>query len=157
MEASRNASNRVPMNDSRVPTPRADTIRAVASGSCACRGVCYHVTGPLRDVYNCHCERCRRITGHHMAATAAAPENVVLSEQATLRWYEPAPGVYYGFCENCGSTLFWRTAEQPDKFCIAAGTLDRPTGLTTTQAWWVAEASDYHARPADVVEHQYES
>jgi hypothetical protein len=115
------------------------------------------VIGPLRDVYDCHCNRCRRITGHHMAATAAAPEHVVFHEQTTLRWYEPAPGVFYGFCQNCGSTLFWRASALPDKLCIAAGTLDQPTGLRTTRAWWVAEAGDYYVRPSTVEECRYES
>ena len=90
-----------------------------------------------------------------MAATTA--EHVTFLQQATLRWYEPAPGVSYGFCQNCGSTLFWRVAAQPNKLCIAAGTLDRPTGLRTTRAWWVAEASDYHVRPSGVDEYDYEN
>lgn len=127
-----------------------------ARGRCDCGGVAYDVTGPLRDVWDCHCPRCRRITGHHMAATAAAPADVVLTADGTLRWYEPAAGVEYGFCGTCGSTLFWRTAGRPDKLVIAAGTLDGPTGLRTTKAWWCAEAGDYYERPAGVVEHDFE-
>jgi hypothetical protein len=116
----------------------------------------YEVTGPLRDVYDCHCERCRRITGHHMAATAASPDDVVFHEQSTLRWYEPAPGVFYGFCGRCGSTLFWRADAHPEKLSISAGTLDQPTGLRTTQAWWVSQAGDYYDRPAGITEFERE-
>ena len=117
-----------------------------ATGRCECGGVRYSVSGVLRDVYNCHCSRCRRITGHHMAATAAASTDVILHSQATLKWYAPDETVEYGFCGDCGSTLFWRANALADKLCIAAGTLDQPTGLHTTKAWWVAEAGDYHER-----------
>jgi hypothetical protein len=127
-----------------------------ATGGCDCRGVRYSVEGELRDVYNCHCERCRRITGHHMAATAAPPERVSFVADQTLQWYEPAVGVQYGFCGTCGSTLFWRTAGDRSKLCIAAGTLDQPTGLTTTTAWWVAEAGDYHHLAAGLTDHPYD-
>ena len=41
------------------------------SGGCACGGVRYRLDAPPRAGVNCHCEPCRRITGHFMAATAA--------------------------------------------------------------------------------------
>ena len=91
-----------------------------------------------------------------MAGTAAQPEHVEFDADATLRWYTPHPTAQYGFCGECGSSLFWRATIDPDKLVICAGTLDAPTGLKTTMAWWVAEASDYHARPV-LTEYDYES
>lgn len=126
-----------------------------ASGGCACGGVRYRVDGPLREVFNCHCERCRRITGHHFAATAADTADVTVGPADTLRWYAPVVGVEYGFCGTCGSTLFWRVAATPERLSITAGTLDQPTGLRTTTAWWVTQAGDYHERP-DLTEFEYE-
>ena len=121
-------------------------------GRCDCGGVAFVLDGELRDVYNCHCVRCRRITGHHMAATAVRPNQVTFTAEATLRWYHPVPSVHYGFCGTCGSTMFWKTDGDPDKLCVSAGTLDQPTGLQTTKAWWVSEAADYHERPSGVLE-----
>jgi hypothetical protein len=129
---------------------------AIQGGGCDCGGVRYELTGSLRDVYDCHCGRCRRVTGHHMAATAVQPEQLSFAAQTTLTWYDPVPTVHYGFCNRCGSTLFWKHDEQPDKVCVAAGTLDQPTGLRTTKAWWVAEAGDYFVRPGGVQEYAYE-
>ena len=125
-------------------------------GSCLCGGVTYTVAGPMRDVYNCHCDRCRRFTGHHMAATAAPPSKVHFHSDESLSWFAPADGVEYGFCARCGSSLFWRTADSPDKLCITAGSLDQPTQLKTTRAWYVAEAGDYHERLAGLEEFDYE-
>ena len=39
---------------------------------------------------------------------------------------------------------------------MAAGTLDQPTGLRTTAAWWVSEAGDYHERQGGLTEHLYD-
>ena len=116
------------------------------SGGCACGSIRYRVDGPLRNVANCHCERCRRITGHFMAASACAPEHLTLESEATLRWYVPGeePGVEYAFCSTCGSSLFWRAQTTPDSISICAGTLDPPTGIVTDVALFCAEASDYH-------------
>jgi hypothetical protein len=105
------------------------------------------VSGPLRDVINCHCHRCRRFTGHHMAATNARADDVAITDpDAHLRWYDPVPGAGYGFCGRCGSSLFWRSSSAPDRIWICAGTLEPPTGLRTVEAWWTSEASDYHDR-----------
>jgi hypothetical protein len=116
------------------------------SGRCLCGAVSFVVTGPLRDVLNCHCHRCRRFTGHHMAATNGRVDDVEIADsEALLRWYE-VPEAAYGFCGRCGSSLFWRGAATPDRISISAGTLDPPTGLQTVEAWWTSEASDYHDR-----------
>ncbi len=114
-----------------------------ASGQCLCGAVSYAAEGPLRDVVNCHCVRCRRHTGHFMAATATGAAEVAITGEV-LRWFDATEEVQYGFCGICGSTLFWRSADRPDMLYIAAGTLDPPTGLTTTTALFTADAGDYH-------------
>lgn len=113
------------------------------SGQCLCEEVQYTIDGPARDIVNCHCTRCRRSTGHYMAATQAKREDVTVRGE-TLRWYAPVEGTEYGFCERCGSTLFWRSERTADSISIAAGTLTPPTGLKTTKAIFVDFGSDYH-------------
>lgn len=113
-------------------------------GGCNCRGVRYTVDGPLRAVADCHCEPCRRFTGHHMAATAIQVRHIIFDGTETLTWYESAPGVQYGFCGRCGSGLFWRSADEPASLSITAGTLDQPTGLHTDTALFMDEHGDYH-------------
>lgn len=120
----------------------------VAGGGCLCGGIRYTVVGELRDVINCHCERCRRFTGHHMAATSAALGDIRIDDpESLLRWYFPVAEAGYGFCARCGSSLFWQSSTDATRRSICAGTLDTPTGLRTTAAWWTSQASDYHTRP----------
>lgn len=82
-----------------------------------------------------------------MAATSARIDDIDLRGSDHLRWYEASPGVFYGFCDRCGSSLFWKNDDEPERWWIAAGTLDPPTGLATELTIWTAEASDYHVRP----------
>jgi hypothetical protein len=119
-----------------------------ARGHCLCGGIRYAVGGELRDVIDCHCQRCRRFTGHHMAATSAELGHVTVDDtDSLLRWFFPVPEAGYAFCSRCGSSLFWQSAADPGRWSICAGTLDTPTGLTTTQAWWTSQAGDYYRRP----------
>lgn len=83
------------------------------------------------------------MTGHHMAATSAARDSVVFDADSTLAWYSAQPLVHYGFCGRCGSTLFWRAEDKSDNLSICAGTLDQPTGLTTTGVLFDDEKADY--------------
>ncbi len=130
---------------------------SVRVGRCECGGVTYVVNGELRDVVNCHCGRCRRFTGHHMAATSAQLADLEITSAATLQWYEASPGVSYGFCRVCGSSLFWKNDEEPERYSICAGTLDQPSGLTTVKALWMAEFGDYHRPPPGLVECQFDT
>lgn len=117
-------------------------------GRCLCGGIRYVVRGALQDVINCHCERCRRFTGHHMAATAARTVDIDLEDaESLLTWFWPVPEAGYAFCSRCGASLFWQSTADPQQRSICAGTLDPPTGLRTVQAWWVSQAGDYHRRP----------
>ncbi len=127
------------------PDADADAARRLAGG-CLCGGIRFVVGGPVRDVYDCHCERCRRFSGHHVAATAADVGQIDLTGEDLLRWYSPDPSVAYGFCSRCGSSLFWKADELGGHRSIMAGALDQPTGLRTTDAWWTAEAGDYFER-----------
>ena len=60
-----------------------------------------------RPVVNCHCTMCRRTSGHFAAFTARRPEDLVLIESEGLCWYRAAGKARRGFCEICGSSLFW--------------------------------------------------
>ena len=100
--------------------------------------------GELRDVFNCHCDPCRRFTGHFMAATATEAKNLVIESEKTLTWWQRTPTVSYGFCSKCGSSLFWKASDKSKMISILAGSLKVPTGLVTTLAIYSDDASDYH-------------
>ena len=124
------------------------------TGGCLCGGVKYRIDGPMRDVIECHCNRCRRTSGHHLAATQARADDIELERSETLAWFAPVdhPGVRYGFCRACGSSLFW-TAEGSGAWSVCAGTLDPPTGLRTVATWFADQASDYITLDSSIPTH----
>lgn len=122
-----------------------------ATGSCLCGAVSYSVSGPLSEVTNCHCSRCRRTHGHFAAYTAAPAQALALTEQRGLRWYL-ADGRERGFCAECGASLFWRETGS-DQISIAAGTVDEPTGPRTAEHIFTAGRGDYYEIADDLPQH----
>src|SRR5437868_1063967 len=118
-------------------------IEPRARGRCLCGAVQYEVLGPLRAVVSCHCEMCRRTSGHYVAATACRREHFRLVEKEGLRWYRSSPIARRGFCQQCGSNLFWEPSSGTH-ISIMAGTLDQPTGLSTAAHIFAGSAGDYY-------------
>ena len=119
-------------------------MTAAHTGGCLCGAVHYRVNGELRDVIACHCQQCRKTSGHFVAATAAAVGELEIDDgQGALGWYRSSDFARRGFCRDCGSRLFWK-ADDEDFISIMAGTLDGPTGLQTTRHIFVADRGDYY-------------
>lgn len=112
----------------------------MTTGGCLCGAVRYRVTGALRPVVACHCAQCRRTSGHHVAATSAVREHVVIDGQPA--WYRSSASARRAFCGTCGSNLFW---DGPGShLSIFAGTLDAPTGLTLVGHIFCDDKGDYY-------------
>jgi len=113
------------------------------TGGCDCGAVRYEMTGPLRDVINCHCGQCRRTHGHVAAYTTALKENFRFSQDRGLKWYVSSDFAKRGFCSECGGSIIFQVNDS-DGISIAAGTIDGKTGLKTVAELHVADASDYY-------------
>jgi len=125
------------------------TLRA--TGRCLCGAVAYEVHGPLRDILLCHCEECRRWGGYLGAFSATRAEHLVFIEERGLRWIASPRSdrrARRGFCGECGSSLFWEP-NSLGRVHIAAGTLDRPTGLQIVGHSYTHHAGDYDTLPDD--------
>ena len=118
----------------------------VRTGSCLCGGVRYTTVGELRAVINCFCTQCQKTSGHHFAATRADLNQFELVSDATLCWYDSSDIAQRGFCNRCGSSLFWQR-KGTQTISITAGTLDKPTHLKTADNIFVEDKSDYHDLP----------
>ncbi len=107
-----------------------------------CGGIRFEITGSLRDVFFCHCSRCRRTHGHFSAYSSAAAAAVVFLEDRSLRWFDVGT-TRRGFCDTCGASVFWQR-ENSDRISVSAGTLDQPTGLKPGRHIFLEDAGDYY-------------
>lgn len=110
------------------------------TGSCLCGAVRFAVDGPLRPVVACHCTQCRKMSGHHVAATSAVRGDVEVQGEVT--WYATSDTAKRGFCGTCGCPLFW---DGPGvNLSIFAGAFDTPTGQSLAGHIFCAEKGDYY-------------
>lgn len=115
----------------------------ISSGGCLCGAVRYEVKGELRDVVNCHCEMCQKLHGGFGPHSKARKVNIKITHSEGLSWYKTSEIARRGFCQICGSGLFWEPFEL-DATGIIAGTLDQPTGLKTIGHIFVGEKPDFY-------------
>lgn len=115
-------------------------------GSCLCGQVTYTVSGPLRPVVACHCQQCRKTSGHFVAATSAPREAIQITGE--IAWYHSSPEARRGFCATCGSSLLWDG--KGENISIHAGTLDGATGLQVTGHIFCADKGDYYELDDDL-------
>ncbi len=110
------------------------------TGGCLCGAVTYQLSGPLRDVVYCHCQQCRKTSGHFVAATSVARENIQIDGNVT--WFQSSESARRGFCQTCGSNLFWDGAGV--NLSIFAGTLDNADGIKAIGHIFVADKGAYY-------------
>jgi len=112
-------------------------------GSCLCGKVSFHISELIRDVVMCHCQQCRKQTGHQVAATRVNDDGIDIKGVEHISWYAATDEAKRGFCKHCGSILFWK-ANDSSVTAVMAGSLESPTGLETTSHIFTAFKGDYY-------------
>ncbi|MDP7174223.1 MAG: GFA family protein, partial [Alphaproteobacteria bacterium] len=93
-------------------------------GRCHCGAVSFDIYGPMRGVIECYCESCRRVSGGLWHGTAAKLSNIEIHDAAgALTWYRSSDKAQRGFCNRCGSSLFYRR-DGGDRLVIAGDRRD---------------------------------
>ena len=126
--------------------------RTEGSGSCLCGAVRYRVTEPLRPIIYCHCSQCRKTSGHFVAATAVARNELVVAADEDLRWFASSESASRGFCRRCGSSLFW-LSEDRKYVCIMAGSLDDSDGAHAVGHIFVDDKPGYYELHDNLPQH----
>lgn len=113
------------------------------TGRCECGAVAFSVSHLRATVTFCHCSQCRRTSGHQWAATRAPFASVVFTRNEGLKWYASSDVAKRGFCNQCGSSLFYRMNEE-DGIGIAAGCIDTPNELIPGKHIFCADKGAYY-------------
>lgn len=104
------------------------------AGKCLCGAVKFSTKTVETHHHACHCGMCRRWGGGPMLAAAA--EGVTFSGEEHLRRYSSSEWAERGFCERCGSHLFYFLAPAAAYF-ISVGAFDDPKAFTLTREIFV--------------------
>ncbi|MBT5266492.1 MAG: GFA family protein [Rhodospirillaceae bacterium] len=114
-------------------------------GRCMCGPISFELSGPLRDVVFCHCDECRRGAGGFWSATATHVDRLnVKDPNDLLSWYQSSDQARRGFCSRCGSSLFFERTDGSGFIGVAAGALEKPTGLMASVHIFASEQGDYY-------------
>lgn len=109
------------------------------SGGCQCGDVHYEVAGgPVRMIL-CHCDMCRHQTGSPLPGFISVPaDRVVWTGNATE--YRSSSIAKRGFCNKCGTPLFYRHNDF-DTIGLTAGTAN--LDFTPTTAYYPEERAPW--------------
>ena len=112
-------------------------------GSCLCGRIKLDIDELIRDVVVCHCQQCRKQTGHMVAATRVQDSGLTIIGEEHIKWYEASSEAKRGFCSHCGSLLLWKT-NGSDATSVMAGCLESPTGLEIKSHIFTDYKGDYY-------------
>ena len=97
-------------------------------GGCLCGAIAYEVSSDPVNMWNCHCDDCRKLTG------ASFSTNIFV-RRADLSVTKGVPSKYprtgdngniktYNFCSECGSVLFNDNSGRSEIRVVRAGSID---------------------------------
>lgn len=97
-------------------------------GSCLCGAVVYRVAGDVESASHCFCTMCQKQHGAAAGSYANVARAGLTIErgEAVITEYASSDHGRRAFCQVCGSNLFWRSEESPDRIAVTLGTLDTP-------------------------------
>ena len=113
------------------------------TASCLCKGVFFSIKDQLRPVINCHCIQCTKTHGNFAAYTSALDKNIIYKSKKTLRWFNSSAKASRGFCNKCGSSVFYKKNGSKE-ISFSAGLLQNPTKLKTISHIFLHNKRDYY-------------
>lgn len=101
---------------------------ARATGGCLCGKVRFEVGVPEKKFSLCHCGMCRRWTSGPFQSVHCDGD-IAFAEDEGLAWYRGSPWAERGFCKACGTILFWRFTEAPEReIAVSVASFDGQDG-----------------------------
>jgi hypothetical protein len=134
-----------------VPEDQKREPKLPLTGGCGCGAVRFEVSARLRSAVYCHCTRCQRRTGTG-ASASARPEPgsfTIVSGEDSLRAWRPEGGWEKWYCGECGSAIFSRHPQDPDRMSVRLGAFDRDPGVRPSLRQFVDYAAPWEPIPDD--------
>lgn len=109
----------------------------ILHGACLCGAIAYRAQGPLFATSHCFCTQCQRQHGIAGSYGNVPADSFTIERGADLvTEFAKSSGGCCGFCSVCGSMLYWRGTETPERVAITLGTLAPQWTGTVTHEWF---------------------
>jgi hypothetical protein len=119
-------------------------------GGCLCGAIRYRVAGEPVARTLCHCRSCRRAACGVTVAWAVFPAGDVAFTKGAPCEYGSSPGIFWGFCGDCGSLVAYRRDSRPEHRDITTATLDDPDSFPPTVEIWTEQKIGWEALNHDI-------
>jgi hypothetical protein len=126
-------------------------------GGCQCGALRYQARAEPSVVTLCHCAMCRRSVGAQSVTWASFSRDDLTIEGDTLRWYDSSSRARRGFCERCGTSLFFVGDASAGLVDVTVGSLDQPESCPPTCHIWVPSKVTWVALEPGVPAHVADS
>ena len=112
------------------------------SGGCLCGSVTFETNFSETGIHACHCTTCRKWSSSPLFAISV--EDITFVGEESITRFASSDWAERGFCNMCGSTMFYRAIEAPDELSGEAGSFDLPDGLPISEHYFIDEKPDYY-------------
>jgi hypothetical protein len=128
-------------------------MSALFSGACACGAIRYECSAAPLISFNCHCRDCQKTSGSAFLPLIVVPADALKITKGQPKYYavkaDSGRTISRGFCQDCGSTMLGKVAEQPAALAITAGSLDDPSRYQPSADIYISSAQPWdHMNPA---------
>lgn len=126
-------------------------------GGCLCGAVRFEIHGEISHIVYCHCSQCRKAQGSAFATNGfvSSADFVIVEGEGFLTGYAYTKIQTKYFCKVCGSPIFSRNTNDPDRVRVRLGTIEsdikeRPQAhiFATSKANWEEITGDLVQYPA---------
>lgn len=113
------------------------------NGSCLCGSIKFEINSDSLNMYQCHCEQCRKQTGTASSCGSIVPEEKFtwVYGKSKIRKWEKESGFTSHFCSDCGSSVPNKFREQP-YYWIPVGLIDKGK-IHTVANLFISEKPDW--------------
>ena len=117
------------------------------TGSCLCGAVKFTAVDVSAEVHACHCTMCRRWSGGPGLAVNAG--SLEFQQDAQLGLFASSDWAQRGFCQQCGTSLFYELTQPQQQYMVSMGTLDDQSDLVLSGEIFVDEKPPGYAFAGD--------
>ena len=93
-------------------------------GSCLCKSISFEIINECRYSVLCHCTMCQKSNAEFSNYTKVQKENIKFLNKKNLKWFFSSKNYKRGFCNNCGSSLFFQSRQSENEISVSTGSLN---------------------------------